>query len=301
MTTYAVTGAFSYTGKYIAERLLARGVGVRGLVRTIPKDLGPIDVRPLQFQDREQLTRDLAGVDVLFNTYWIRFEHDGVTFRDAINNSARLFDAAVQAGVGRIVHISVTNPDRASPFPYFSGKAEVEEALATLDVPYSVVRPTIVFGKEDVLINNMAWILRTFHAFLMPGRGRYRVQPVFVGDVADLAVAEATESGARVIDAAGPEVFAFKELLELLARTVRARAVLIPAPTAFSLVAGLTLSRLVNDVMITRDELGALTAETLITAGQPAGQTRLTDWLAATGPDLGRRYTSERGRHWQRP
>jgi uncharacterized protein YbjT (DUF2867 family) len=297
-TTHAVTGPFSYTGKYITARLRSQGVAVRGLVRAVPSGADGVDIRTLQFVDAEQLATDLAGVDVLYNTYWIRFEQDGATFDQAVANSRTLFETAATVGVGRIVHLSVTNPSRDSPFAYFRGKAQVEDALRAIGIPHSIVRPTLVFGDEDILINNIAWLLRRFHAFLMPGNGHYRVQPVFVDDVAELAIQQAGASGDHTLDAAGPDILTFRELLALLANSVGSRAVLMPGPSRVSLWAGMALSRLVNDVTITREELGALMAETLISSEQPTASTRIHDWLSDHASHLGISYTSERRRHW---
>ena len=202
---HAVTGAFSYTGSYIANRLRESNIEVRALVRRVPAspDHG-YDCRPLQFADAGRLSGDLSGVTVLYNTYWIRFERGGMTFDEAVRNTAILARAAKQAGVKRIVHLSVSNPSPTSPFAYFRGKAAAEEAVVASGVPCSIIRPTLVFGDEDILINNIAWILRRLHVFVMPGQGDYRVQPVFVKDVAALAVDEAKSTGNITLDAAGP-------------------------------------------------------------------------------------------------
>ena len=102
----------------------------------------------------------MRGASVFFNTYWIRFERGETTFDQAPSNSKMLFEAAIDAGVSKIVHVSVSNPSANSPLPYFSGKWRVEEALKSYGVPYAIIRPTLVFGKDDLLLNNIAWALR---------------------------------------------------------------------------------------------------------------------------------------------
>ncbi|HZT96683.1 MAG TPA: NAD(P)H-binding protein [Chloroflexota bacterium] len=295
----AVTGPFSYTGSYIARRLVDSGIEVRGLVRLPVTAATPgIECRELQFENAGLLARDLEGVSVLYNTYWIRFPRQGMTFDQAVKNIGILARAAKRAGVGRIVHLSVSNADRNSPFAYFRGKAEAEQEIHELGPPATIIRPTLVFGREDVLINNIVWLLRRLHVFALPGAGGYRVQPVFVDDVAKLAVRESRASGSRTIDAAAPEVFTFKQLCRLLAEAARVPALVLDTPEWAVLAAGRALSLILRDVIITPDELGALMAETLVSHQPPEATTRLTDWLAQNGAALGRAYTSELRRHW---
>ena len=140
MQTDVVTGAFGYSGAAIARELLAAGHQVRTL--TGHPDQAPagsaIDARPLDFADADGLERDLRGAHTLYNTYWVRFPHGGETHAAAVANSRVLFAAAARAGIERIVHISITHADAASPYPYFSGKASVEAFLRDLGVPYAI-------------------------------------------------------------------------------------------------------------------------------------------------------------------
>ena len=140
---------------------------------------------PLVFSNIEELTSALAGVETLYNTYWVRFDHRLFTHGQAVANSKILFSAARDAGVRRIVHVSITNPDRASALPYFRGKAELEAYLAQLGIPYTVLRPAVFFGNEDILINNIAWVLRTFPVYGIFGAGNYGIQPIHVNDFAE--------------------------------------------------------------------------------------------------------------------
>jgi len=257
-----------------------------------------VDCRSLQFQDHNQLTRDLEGVDVLYNTYWIRFERGASTFAGAVRNTQVLAEAARAAGVRRIVHISVSNPSADSPFAYFRGKAAAEEAIRSAGIPCSVLRPTLVFGREDVLINNMAWLMRKMPLFPIFGDGLFRVQPVFVDDVAALAVAEGVQSGDRTLDAAGPVVQSFADFLRFLRASIGSHAPLLRLPPRLALAMSWPVSVLLRDVLITREEMGALMADLLVSRTGPTTTTSLEAWLEADKPDLGGRYTSELRRHW---
>ena len=198
-----VTGAFSYTGRYVTRCLLDQGVRVRTLTRspdTEDRFSGRVEVAPLDFSHPDGLRRSIQGAGVFYNTYWVRYAHGGITFDLAVENTRTLFEAAKRAGVGRIVHFSVTNPSSESELPYFRGKVQVEDMLVGLGIPYAIIRPTLVFGEGDLLLNNMAWALRRFPVFPVYGSGDYRVQPVYVEDLAAQAVEAGSQSENSVAD-----------------------------------------------------------------------------------------------------
>ncbi len=229
----AVTGAFGYIGKYITQRLLSEGAQVITLTNK-PATLSPfgdeVKAYPLDFARPEALTQALKGVDTLFNTYWVRFNYGQTTFDHAVKNTQILFQAAKDAGVQRIVHISITNPSSDSPLPYFHGKAVIEQFLQLSEINYTIMRPTVVFGAEDILINNMAYLLRRSPIFAIPGSGNYRLQPIFVEDLAQIAVQASTSTENQLIDAVGPDILSFKALVHLIAQAVGSRAWIIHLP-----------------------------------------------------------------------
>ena len=169
-----VTGAFGYIGKYIARHLLDRGEQVTTITAhpDKPNPFGAnVKAFPYNFDRPDELTASLQGAATLYNTYWVRFEYGGVTFRQAVQNTVTLFNCAKAAGIRKIVHISVTHASPDSRLPYYAGKGLQESALINSGVPYSIVRPTLVFGKEDILVNNIAWLIRTFPVFPIFGSG----------------------------------------------------------------------------------------------------------------------------------
>jgi NADH dehydrogenase len=290
----AVTGVFSYTGRAIATELLTRGERVRSLSRRdAPGDpLRPrVEVAPLCFDD--SLADALRGASTLYNTYWIRFERGPHTFDEAVVRTVMLFRAAERAGVERIVHVSVTNPERAPDLPYFAGKLAVERWLAASGLAHAIVRPTLVFGREDILVNNIAWILRRLPLFLVPGDGAYEVQPVSARDVARIAVeAEGT------VDAAGPERLSFESLVRLVRDAVGSRARIVHGPATIALaltgIAGLFL----RDTVLTRDEVNGLT-RSLLTSQTVTATERFSEWVIDNGGVLGRSYVSELARNFR--
>ena len=255
---------------------------------------------PLDFSDPEGLRRSMEGVGVLYNTFWIRFGRGRNTFEKAVENSRTLFGAARDAGVGRVVHLSVANASTESRLPYFLGKGQVEEILKGMGIPYAIIRPTLVFGKGDLLLNNMAWALRRFPVFPIFGRGDYKVQPVYAGDLAAQAVKAGSRTGGFSADAAGPETFTFEELLRLLASSVgaRVRLVLTPPSLGFGLIRLVGL--LLRDVVLTRDEVDGLMVGLLTSDCTPTGITTLSSWLNDNGDVLGRQYVSELRRNYRR-
>jgi uncharacterized protein YbjT (DUF2867 family) len=297
-----VTGAFSYTGRAIAEELLARGQRVRTLTRKVaPADplAAAVETAPLQFADRAALVESLRGARVLYNTYWIRFARADVGFDDAVANTERLFEAAWEAGVDRIVHVSVTNPRLDSPLPYFRGKAKLEACLRASGRSHGIVRPTLVYGADDILLNNIAWSLRRSPVFLLPGRGAYEVQPVSVEDVARLCVDAAGAHEDVLWDAAGEERVAFAALVQAVARAVGVRRPVVPSPAPLVLAATRLVGLAVHDVLVTRDELAGLTAGLLVSDEPARCHDSFRAWLGAAGPTLGRRYVSELARNFR--
>lgn len=297
----AVTGAFSYSGKYITKRLLERGEEVITLTNH-PNRLDPFKGRvkafPMDFNNESELTANLDGVDVLVNTYWIRFDKDSNTQPKAVENTGKLVSAAVKAGVKRIVHISITNPSADSRLPYFWGKAANEKFVTDSGMGYTILRPTVLFGKEDILINNIAWLLRRFPVFGLPGDGSYRLSPVYVDDLAALAVEAAYSTKNYIWDAVGPDEFTFKEMVKLIGETVGKTPPLIPFPPRLALLAAQFLSLFVDDVMLTPEEVDGLMANLLVSKEPPRCKTSLRGWLAEHRATVGEKYASELARHF---
>jgi len=300
---HAVTGAFGYSGRYIATRLLAEGREVITLTNSTPRD-DPFGDRvrpfPLSFDEPEKLAQSLAGVDVLYNTYWVRFNHKWFSHARAVKNTQVLFAAAKRAKVRRIVHVSITNPSGDSPLEYFAGKARLERALQQSGVDHSILRPTVLFGREDILINNIAWALRRFPVFAVFGDGAYRLQPICVEDLAALAVMEGRRDGNRIINAIGPETFTYQALVEAVGEAIGKRRQIVHVTPGLGYAASRIIGWFVEDTFITREEIKGLMAGLLYVDAPPAGNTRLTDWMRAHAETLGRKYASELGRRQKR-
>jgi uncharacterized protein YbjT (DUF2867 family) len=297
-----VTGAFGYTGKYITRRLLNSGRRVRTITGH-PKRANSfgnqVEIAPLDFSDRAGLVRSLRGASVLYNTYWVRFNHGRATFDEAVANSRVLIEAAREAGVRKIVHLSIANPSLDSRLPYYSGKALVEKAIVDSGLSYAILRPTVIFGIEDILINNIAWFARHFPVFAIPGSGQYQLQPMFVEDLAELATSCARQENSLVLDAVGPEIFTFEDLVRRIALAVGRKARFLHVSPRAALQMLRCVGPIVGDVILTREEIEGLMADLLVSKQPATGQTQFSEWLAKNGTVLGTRYASEVERHYK--
>lgn len=297
-----VTGAMGYIGRYITTQLLERGRKVKTITTHVNKPVPfgeQVEVYPYSFDHPERLVETLHGADTLYTTYWVRFERGATTFSQAVENTRVLFRSAVEAGVRKIVHISVTNPSPNSPLPYYRGKALQEEALKDLGHPYSIVRPTLVFGVEDILVNNIAWLIRRFPIFPIFGDGEYQVQPVFVGDLASIAIACGGSDRSETVDAIGPETYTFEQLARQIAATLSRRVLFVKIPLRLGILLGKVIGLFVRDVILTQDELDGLMANLLTSMQTPNGETSFSRWLEENHDQIGTSYTSELARHFR--
>jgi uncharacterized protein YbjT (DUF2867 family) len=300
----AVTGAYGFSGKYIAWRLLDLKHDVITLTNS-PHRTNPfgesVKALPYNFSKPHELENSLRGVDVLINTYWVRFDKPPYfSFAQAVANAKVLFDAAKRAGVRRLIHTSITNPDRSSDLPYFRGKAEIEEHIKETGLSHAILRPAVLFGKEDILINNIAWALRTLPVFGMYGDGRYRLQPIYVDDLAGAVVARIEGTANETVDAIGPETFRYRGLVEMIAHEIGSRALVVSMPPMLAFQAVRVLGWMVGDVINTRDEINGLVQERLYVDSLPLGTTKLSDWVHAHREKIGRQYASELQRRFDR-
>jgi NADH dehydrogenase len=249
--------------------------------------------------DRQHLESQLSGADTFINTYWIRLPYAGQTFDTAVENSQILISAAKNAGVKRFVHISVSNAEKGTNLGYYRGKDQVENYLRESGIAYSIVKPTLIVGPGDVLTNNIAWFLRKLPVFLVPGGGRYRIQPVMLNDVARITADAAEASGNIEVDAAGPDIITFRDYVKKIAKACRLRRWVFGAPTWVAMPALKLVGLFLRDIILTREEVLGLRQELLVTSSSPLGKESVLDWLVQNGQSLGRKYANDLNRHFR--
>ena len=297
MAVHAITGAFGFSGKYIAQRLLDAGETVVTLTNSPDRPNpfgGKVKAHPFRFDNVDAMAESLAGVDVLYNTYWVRFNHDAFNHAGAVHNTEVLFEAAKKAGVKRIVHVSITNADEESPLEYFSGKGRLERVLMESGLSHAIVRPAVLFGPEDILVNNIAWTLRRFPVFAMFGNGRYHIQPIHVDDLAKLMVEQGRGTENVIVNAVGVEDYTYRALVEMMRKELGVWRPIIGMPPLLGYLASLVIGKFVGDVFVTREEIDGLMADTLHAPGcRPTGETLLSNWVRENRKTLGKKYHGE--------
>ena len=290
------------TGRYITQLLLQQGHRVQ-FITGHPSRGNPlgdrVQLHPFNFDQPNLLRQNLEGTDTLFNTYWIRVDHNGRTHQQCVEQTRVMFQAARKAGVHHIVHVGITNADPGSDLPYFQGKGQLEDALRDLeDVSHAILRPTVLYGTEDILLNNIAWTLRKFPAVFLLGRGEYGIQPVFVEDLAELAVQMRERQENVEIDAVGPKIYSYAMMVR---SAIGARCAILLMPSGMTYLAGKAPGLMLGDILLTRDEIKGLSRGLPVSrSGELAPcPTKLSEWLDRYWDELGRGYDNEVKRHYR--
>ena len=140
---------------------------------------------------------------------------------------------------------------------------------------------------------------RHFPVFVIPGSGQYQIQPIFAEDIANIAVDAGRKKGNLVLDAVGPEIFTFENLVHLIATGIGRKARLIHVRPWIALSTLRLINPIVGDVILTREEIEGLMANLLVSKQPATGQTRFSEWLSMNGSTLGTKYASELARHYR--
>ena len=304
MHVAAVTGAWSYLGRHVTRALLTQGQTVRSLTaRPIPAAdpfQGAVVAHPWTWT-LPALTRSLHGVDTLYNTFWVRHTRPPIGHRgswtshaEAVAKSRVLIAAARAAGVQRVVHVSITHPQADSRLPYFRGKAQVETCIRQSGLSYAILRPSCFFGAHDILINNIAFAVRHFPVFCLPGPASYRIRPIHVRDMATAMCVCGASTDPIVQDACGPEQYLFADLVQLMGTWLTGRAPrIVHLPTTLCLYLYQAAGQVLRDTILSRDELIGLASDLLSSDAPPLGTTRLSQWVQARRQVLGRSFHPE--------
>ncbi|HUC73062.1 MAG TPA: complex I NDUFA9 subunit family protein [Stellaceae bacterium] len=273
----AVLGGSGFIGRYVVQRLAARGdviaVGCRraeeakflmtfGLV-------GQIAAVNITIDDEELLPAFLAGSGALVNCVGILRESGSQTFERVHHlGPARMARLAREAGVERLVHISAIGADSRSPSAYARTKAAGEAAVRDAFPTATILRPSVVFGPEDQFFNRFAAIAMVSPVLPLIGGGHTRFQPVYVGDVADavLKCLEDPATAGRTYELGGPRSYTMRELLELLLAEIRRKRLLVDLPFGLAELQARLMSILPNPPL-TPDQVQLLRRDNVVSSG----------------------------------
>jgi uncharacterized protein YbjT (DUF2867 family) len=284
----------------VTERLLPRHA-VRSLTSHPRKNRFGDRVRSIlyDFERPERMDEAFDGAETFVHSYYIRFPHAGDTFERAVERAGVLLDCARRAGVRRVVHVSVSNARETSDLPYYRNKGRLERVVRESGLEFAILRPALVFGAGDILLNNIVWFLRRAPVFGVFGDGVYRVQPVSLDAFAALIV-EAVESpgSGTITDVAGPIDYTYLDTVRMIREAVDSRSAILRMPPALALVASWVAGFVVRDVILTRDEAKGLMEEYLYSPNPRRVGESLEEWLRqdSVRQSLGRTYSSELGR-----
>ncbi|UZK67976.1 complex I NDUFA9 subunit family protein [Sphingomonas sp. M1-B02] len=265
-------GGGGFLGRYVAQELFAAGARVR-IAQPRPRDawflktqggLGQSQFVAADVRMPETLVRALAGADMAVNLTGTF----GPTMRAVHVEGARnVATAARTAGVEALVHISALGADPASPSTYGRTKGEGETALLQAYPNATVLRPSTLFGREDMFVNRFAGLIAA--APLVPVlRGEARFQPAYVADVAAAvvaALAEPDRHGGHVYELGGPDIVSMAELFRWIARTIGREARFLEIPDAVgAMIASLGA---LPGAPITQDQWRMLQKDNVVSAG----------------------------------
>jgi len=298
-----ITGASGFIGGAVTERIVDRAE-VRSLTSHPAKNRfgARVPSFPYEFDRPDRMAAAFRGVDVFVNSYYVRFRYRDKTFERAVAESRALIELARSAGVRRIVHVSVSNAREDSDLPYYSNKARIERLVSESGIEHTILRPAIVVGRGDILVNNIAYFLRRMPVFTVFGDGSYRAQPMTLDAFADIAV-EAIDGAhaSQTIAVAGPIDWPFIDMVRAVRSAVGSRTAVVQAPP-FVALAGLKVAGLfLRDVVLTSDEIKGLTREYLYADRPVRRGVDFSTWLAdeSVASRLGLEYASELARHFR--
>jgi NADH dehydrogenase len=273
-----VFGGSGFIGRNVVQRLARQGYVIRAAVRDteaaiVLKPMGAVgQVVPLRapVSNPDAVARAVEGARVVVNLVGILAERRPGDFHRVMGEGAgNVARAAAAAGAAALVHVSAIGADPASPSLYGRAKAEGEASVRAAFPAATVLRPSVVFGPEDQFFNRIAGMARMLPVVPVIAGGT-RLQPVYVGDVADAVMAALALPAAsgKTFELGGPQVFTFRELLEWVLVAIRRHRRLIEVPPGLARLQAGLLER-VPGKPLTRDQLLMLSRDNVVAAGVP--------------------------------
>lgn len=236
-----VFGGSGFLGRQIVRRLAEEGAAVHVAVRrpervaalSATASGGEITAVRADVWDEASVGPAVADAQAVVNTVGHYVERRGATFAAIHGQGAmHVARAAAAAGARRLIHISGIGADPASASPYVRARGLGERLVRDAFPEATILRPAVLFGPEDAFLNRLAGLARVMPALPLFGTGTTRLQPVFVGDVAEAVARALVETGTKgnVYELGGPRTYAYKELVRLVLARIGRRRPLVPIP-----------------------------------------------------------------------
>jgi uncharacterized protein YbjT (DUF2867 family) len=273
----AILGGAGFIGRYVVKRLAERGdvltVGGRNAAGAkflkLKGDVGQVGLVNVSIHHEAVLRAFVANVDTVVNLVGILHESGSQRF-DAVHHvgAARLATLARETGTERFIQVSAIGADPRSSSAYARSKAAGEQAVRDAFPTATVLRPSIVIGPEDQFFNRLAGMAMISPVMPLIGGGETRLQPVYVGDVADAIVhcIDDPATAGRSYELGGPKVYTMRELIELLLEAIRRKRILIDLPFALAALQARVLSLLPNP-LLTPDQVEMLKYDNVVASG----------------------------------
>jgi NADH dehydrogenase len=276
MSTSLVTvfGGSGFVGRHTVRALAKAGKRIRVAVRHPAKGfflppngtVGQIVVVKCDATEQEQVEAAVRGADAVINLTGVLHASGDNTFESVhVTAAENIAAAAKAAGVRTLVHMSALGADKNSDCSYNASKGEGEALVRAAFADAAIVRPSLVFGPEDDFFNRFAAMARFMPALPLIGGGQTKFQPVFVGDVA-AALAKLAQDpalGGRNYELGGPNVYSFKELMELMLAAICRKRLLVPLPFALATIPAFFLQFLPKP-LLTPDQVEMLKTDTVV-------------------------------------
>ena len=269
LDSVTVFGGTGFLGRAIVERLLAEGLAVRVAARHPDKAAAGAQAVYADLCDESSLASAIEGAQAVINAVGLYVEKGAETF-EAVHETGALNLArqAAAQNVERLVHVSGIGADPRSASSYVRARAKGELLVTEAFPRATILRPSVLFGPQDSFLNALASIAARMPFLPLFGRGNTRLQPVYVGDVAEAALRALThpEAAGKTYELGGPEVYSYRALVKLvLARSKRRRLLLpLPFPVWQALAA---LASLLPSPPLTRAQVVLMKQDNVVTKG----------------------------------
>ena len=267
-------GGAGFIGRHIVGRMAKRGWQIRIASRRPNRALflkpsgavGQIAPVFANLRDEASVAAAVDGVDYVLNLVGILYEGGRQTFQELhTEGAAQVAKAAKAAGAQRLIHVSAIGSSPDSPSIYARTKAAGERAALEAFAGTTVLRPSVVFGPEDSFFNLFGGLARMSPFLPLFGGGKTRFQPVYVGDVADAAMAclDDPATSGRTYELGGPKVYSYRDLMELVLRETKRKRLLLPVPWGIAKLQASVLG-LLPQPLLTRDQVTQLQIDNVV-------------------------------------